>query len=171
MKKRGLSTIVATVLIIMITVVSAAVIATFVVPFVRDGLQKSTECVDYDSYFMFDESLRYNCYAGTGYNISVRAANLQSASEKVKGFNLVLYAEGYSIAVPVLAGEPVNAMRMFDITAPALAVPRAGETRTYYYDDGAVYTSGELYPILASGKVCKQRNDRIAFVRCSGRRS
>lgn len=169
LNKKGLSAIVATVLIIMITVVSAAVIAKFIVPFVRDGLSSSTECVRYDSYFSFDDALKYNCYYGQEYNISIKAIGTEDSENRVIGFNLVLYSDGSSKALSVKNGDPISQIKMFNSTMTSIVIPSPGETRTYHYTDGTFYTKGDIYPILKSGKICERRNDQITFSGCRRR--
>jgi flagellin-like protein len=71
--KRGLSPVIATVLTIMLTVAAVAALSAFVVPFVRNSLQKSSECMDYGSYYTFEES-GYNCYSGSFYAISIQTS-------------------------------------------------------------------------------------------------
>jgi flagellin-like protein len=66
MNRNGLSAIVATIMIILLTVSAAGIIMGFVVPFVRDGLQESTECVAFQEYYKFNEDVGLesgtNCY-------------------------------------------------------------------------------------------------------------
>ena len=55
---KGMSGIVATVLLIMLTIVLGAFLAKFVIPFVKNNLSKSSECLDYRDHFSFQESFR-----------------------------------------------------------------------------------------------------------------
>ena len=50
-KKRGLSEIIATIAIVLLTVGAITLVVAFVVPFVRDNLNSSTECLDYKEYY------------------------------------------------------------------------------------------------------------------------
>ena len=68
-EKKGLSDVISTVLIIMLTVVSIGILAGFVVPFVANSLNQGSECLGYNNYFKFQEFLEYkgnkgyfNCY-------------------------------------------------------------------------------------------------------------
>ena len=57
-KKKALSDVVATVLIILLTVIAGAIIAQFIVPYVKDSLAESSECLDYNNgYFQFEEKI------------------------------------------------------------------------------------------------------------------
>ena len=64
-ERGGVSTVVATVLIVMLTIAAVALLAQFLIPFIRDTLAKSSECLEYKDYFKFKEEIgdnNYNCY-------------------------------------------------------------------------------------------------------------
>ena len=44
--KRGLSEVIATILIILITIVSIGILAAVVIPYVRNNLDEGTSCID-----------------------------------------------------------------------------------------------------------------------------
>ena len=76
MKRKGLSEVVSTVLMVLITIAAVAFVANLAIPFVKNNLQHSTECLSARDYFKFDDSLGYNCYDQTGlYGFSVQAGN------------------------------------------------------------------------------------------------
>ena len=166
MKKRALSAIVATVMIIALTVVAAGIIAKFAVPFVKDGLESSTECVDYQEYFKFDESLGFNCFEpDENLILSVRASNNMGSEDKIKGFNLILFGDGFSKVISVEANAQTNDLKMY--SGSTIEVPSSGETFSYNYTERATYNFAELFPVLDTGKVCERRSDRIALRRCA----
>ena len=83
MDKRGVSPVIAEILLVMLTIAAIGIVAGFVIPFVQNTLTKSTECTNYNDYFKFQEvfnvgsdEFRYNCRdAGDGlYGISVKAS-------------------------------------------------------------------------------------------------
>ena len=55
--KKGLSQIIATVLLLLMTIAAAAIIAGVVIPFTRERLDKGTECVTFQNHFKFQEVL------------------------------------------------------------------------------------------------------------------
>ena len=86
--RNGLSEVVSTVLIVLITIAAVAFVANLAIPFVRNNLQSSTECLSSQGYFTFDDTQGYDCYDQNGlYGFSVQAGNggETSASDQVNG--------------------------------------------------------------------------------------
>lgn len=157
--KKGLSPVIATIAIILLTVGAVGFIAGYVIPFVRDNLYGSTECLSYQDYFTVDEEMGYTCYESVGgyylYGLSVHAGSADPAL--VKGVKLQFIAEGESVPVDVLAGGAIastaGSVRMLNASKP-LEIPKNGETRTYVYNDSIKFTRIDMYPVLQSGKLC-----------------
>lgn len=171
MNKKGLSTIVASVIIIFLTILAIMVIAQFAIPFVKNNLTKSTECLNYREYFEFDESLSYNCMNGTGVNaeyiFSVKARGERSLSSEIKGFVIVLRKEGASDPLNIYDGSAVNSeVKMFNVSEQTYRIPINGETYTYRYKNGDSFNEAEIYPVLKSGRTCESRNDLQVIKRC-----
>ena len=53
--RKGISPVVATLLIVFVTVAAVTLVAKFIVPLVTNNLNEGTECVDYSDYFYFEE--------------------------------------------------------------------------------------------------------------------
>lgn len=159
LEKKGLSPVIATIAIILLTVGAVGFIAGYVIPFVRDNLYGSTECLDYQDYFTADESLGYTCYAEVnGYylhSISLHAGSADSTL--VKGIKLQFIAEGESVPVDISAGgvaaNTAGSVRMLNASKP-LEIPENGEIRTYVYNNSIKFTRIDVYPVLQSGKLC-----------------
>jgi len=187
--KRGLSPVIAALLVIMLTVTAVVIIATFLIPFVEDNLNDSTECLPYSGYFTFeevfefsDEDFRYNCYDLSDlHGVSVRAGNIDEDKEKeIDGFDLLFVREGSSekVSVRVSGAESCDAggIRMLgsDCNIPGslggLEIPGSRGIRTYVYQgserfDGRV----EVYPVLdsdGSERVCEM-SDSIKLKLCN----
>jgi FlaG/FlaF family flagellin (archaellin) len=165
-QKKGISAIVATILLVMLSVVAVTVIAAFVVPFVRENLYEGTECVDYSDYFSFSEEFDYNCYVFEDpfyrYVISVSAeSNSEDIEAEVKGFTLAFLTPiGDSQAIEVYENAPDGTgdgmIRRIDMSEP-LEAPESGGTRTYVYNsDGVTFEFVKIYPNLNSGKSCAE---------------
>ncbi len=190
-KKKALSEVVATVLIILITVVTATLIAQFLVPYVSNTLTKSSECLNYNNgYFQFEEKVgikdaeKYNCLDNrtttttppTGYLLfgaSIKARpSEQDVIDKVEGFNLAFIDETSSKSIVIKPGVQDNKFKILGKNfGDALAVPSNGEVFTYVYsetDPGKNYQTIEVYPILKSGRQCTSARDRITIEPCSG---
>jgi len=179
MNKRGISPVIATVLILMVTIAAVAMLAGFIVPYVKKTLSEGTECLDYKDYFQFEESAN-NCIDSTNHkiNVSVKAIateagkNISKAGESEKniaGFNLVFnYKDGSQVAKVRTDGTASDsAIKMFVASKP-ITIPRQGEWFTYVYNfppNLLGFTNAEVYPALKSGRVC-DRSDSIRLINC-----
>lgn len=167
MKKRGLSMVVATVLILLLTLVLASILAQVLIPFVKNNLKQSTECVPYQNYFQFDSSFDFNCYelnnGAREYKISVKSIAAENLIEEdIAGFNLVVGKEGSSKTVPVKKGatescevDNVKNLESSCTNLKTLEIPSIGEGRTYIYSTNDVIKYFELGAILNSGRECE----------------
>ena len=73
--KKGISAIVATVLIILITVAAVTIIWAAIIPMISNELGGATEC--FDASAALTVSSDYSCYNATTGNVSIRVANAQ----------------------------------------------------------------------------------------------
>lgn len=149
---------IATIAIVLLTITAVGILAGFVVPFVKESLYGSTECLDYKEYFTFYRDFDYNCYSLSGnylYAVSIRADSAKDeAAEKVDGFTLQFIGEGESQPATVKIGSMKNEIRMLNASKTELEVPFSGEVKTYVYNSSVKYSSVEIYPLLKSGTVC-----------------
>ncbi len=175
--KKALSQVVATLLIVLLTVVSITIIGGFIIPFVKEGLSESSSCLDYKDYFKFQEKFdfagatyRYNCDSGNDlYGVSVKAsASQESISEKINGFEILFYNGQGSNKIDFVAGEVNENLWMLDKaeTTP-LNIPNSGEIITYVYSSAESYNKMEIYPLLKTGGAC-EITDSIEIKPCSG---
>jgi flagellin-like protein len=176
MQKKGVSPVIATVMLILLTIAAVGIIAGFLIPFVKNSLTDSTTCFSYRDYFKFEQEFGYNCYApgsnGTNYlhAVSVRAGSDSSKGEDIKGFELVFMKAGSSTKKSIVKEQLVNlesgGIRMLDKTKTTLATPQSGEMRTYVLNAGEdIYKGVEVYPVLQTGKVCDM-SDKIELTAC-----
>jgi hypothetical protein len=184
MQRRGLSTIVATVLIILITIAVAGMIGAFVVPYVRDNLQKSTECVPYQEYFQFEDDLsgqNNNCYQqiGSGGPYYLGASVKAEAADKdltadVKEIKIVYFTQSEtSTTVSVVKNAPYpgkNSGAAWMIqSSSAIKLPSPSEVISYSYNTGQTTSSfvrAEVYPVLNSGRICPV-SSKIEIKQCN----
>ena len=179
MYKRGVSAIVATVLLIVLTLSLALIIAQVAIPFVRTSLQSSTECVPYKNYFTFDSSFGLNCVDTTGKvaKVSIKSAPDTSDNSKgIKGFQLIFSRDdaGSNELTSIIskATESCNpgGTNMYESACPAfgaLAIPQSGETLSYaYHSVSSIRGHISIAPILTSGRTCDE-SDQIKLSFCS----
>jgi flagellin-like protein len=171
--KRGLSAIVATVLIILITIAAVGIIAGFIVPFVRDSLD-DTSCFQYRDYYSFDDEFDYNCYNDNGgdfsYLLTVKARADTEGSEKVEGFSFRFVGDSSAQAIQVLKGDPVTNIDIVGgFGGGNIVIPEPDGTYsvlTYDHTTAVEYNRIEIYPIIEGGEIC-ERNDNVKLVECA----
>ena len=160
-KKRGLSAVVATISIVLITLVAFAIVTSVIMPLVKNNLD-STECLDFRDYYKFRDDLGYNCYntttQNTSYAFSIQAGNIkEEPEEKVIGFRLSFKNNrAETNVIDVERGVSVmSELRMLNSSKTSFEIPLKGEARTYVYRS----TLNDIEKIdisakLKSGRVC-----------------
>ena len=158
MFKKGVSAIVATMILLVITVVLAALIMTVVVPFVKDQLGTSKECADTLDSLEFGES-PFNCYSTTETGFSVKVKK-----DAVVGVQVSLINQnGDSQVYTIKNGSVVNGIRMKASTTP-LEFPTTGGQRTYVAN--VQFARAEIAPLTVSDRICEVA-DTIQFSPCA----
>lgn len=171
--KKGVSPVIATVLIIMITIASISILAGFLVPFIKNSLQKSSECISYKEYYLFDESFGYNCNDGSIYKISVMASFDRALAENIIGMKIVLNEKDGTSKVLDIKNDSESSINEGGISMVGdsqnnLRIPSPGGIVTYAYlaPIGDNFVSAEVYPILKSGRICADQRESINIKPC-----
>lgn len=171
--RRGVSAVVATVLLILITIAAAALVSQFVVPFVKNSLQSGGECVPYRDYFKFQESFsykgqdyHYNCELNGDYGAIIKSSSGKD-STNIKGFAILFSNDEDSKKVTVLSGDVAGDVKMLALP-DAIIIPSPGETRTYVFNlNKENLKKMEIYPVLKNGRLC-DKSDEISINKCDG---
>jgi flagellin-like protein len=163
-QKRGLSPVIASMLMILITVAGVSLIATFIIPFVGNSLE-GAQCVEYRNYFLFEDDFGYNCHdVSSNHGLAIVKKPSDSDASKIDGFEILLKRPDSTIKVSVRGGDP-------DVcTAPGtsilgdcaggggfMGIPGDGlySAATYvYHSDQGVFDRAEVYPVLKDGEIC-----------------
>ena len=158
--KKGVSPVIATVLLLVLTLVIVSILSVFVIPFVKKSLDGSKDCVDVLGGIRFDDGSAYNCKITNRTGFSVRIDN-----PIIVGFKLSLYAQGVANPYRIENGSSFSVLRMLNgnFNAP-LEVPIEGGLRTYVAN--GAYDRIEVNPILKNGKVCDAR-EQIELQTCT----
>lgn len=172
MSKKGLSAVIATVLLILLTVSAVAIVSTFLIPFVNRSLE-NTSCFEFKEYFKFDDSFGYSCYIENGirknYFLTVRAKPDNSSANKIEGFSLRFLGGGFANTVEVIDGRPFSDIEVIgNVGQSNLFVPSHGgrfSVLTYNYTSNNLYDKVEIYPIIKDNKICDQ-SDSIKLTEC-----
>ena len=161
MGKKGVSPVVATVLIITLTVVTIGIIAPTVIKFTNENLDKSKECFDIMDDIKL-EDLGYTCTTNGETSFSVRIENAA-----ITGFKVGLIASGSSTVRDVSGGTSISDMKMYGATmGDLLSVPGVGEVKTYVVSGD--YDRVEVFPILESGRTCDDGDSIKIATSCTG---
>lgn len=160
MNKKGVSPVIATVLIVLITISAAAMISQVIIPFVKNNLYDSTACVPYTAYLKFQQSMGYGCMSGNDALITVKAEGDRESGKDIAGVVLVFSSDSNSRGVRIPSAE-VSMLNPQD----ALRVPLSGESLTYKIADVQEFEYIDVKAELKSGKVCES-SDRMKLLPC-----
>ena len=164
--RKGVSPIVATVLILLITIVAASLISVFVIPFVKEGLSGGEDCFKVLGDLKFDEQ-PYNCNyfnntaSRTGFSVRLD-------DENIKGFKVTLGKDGSADPYEITDGGTDPLLTMLDPSndfGDPLDFPSRGGVRTYVAN--GTFDRVNLFPILENGRLCEE-SDSIELVTCVG---
>lgn len=158
-----MSPVIATVLLLVLTIVIAGVVFSVVIPFVNDSLGESKECLDIFEAVEFPES-QFNCYvsspAETGFSIRVNKEGISAVKVSL------IDDSGNSEVVDISEGATSGNLRQIG-GAPGepLTFPSVSGQRTYVVS--GVYKKAELAALTPSGDTCSVA-DIIEIQPCIG---
>lgn len=152
-RKKGVSPVIATILLILLSITVVIVISAFIIPFVRDTLREGKECFEVIGQLEIDMALGETCYHDmityTIVNITIERGPKEATIER---FKIKISGEGKSELFDIKQGE--TGVRMLDGSA-IIETPKSGEARTYSLNttlQEVLYA--EVYPVMESGKMC-----------------
>ena len=164
--KRGISPIIATVLIILLTISAAVFIYQIVIPFVRDSLYGSTRCHSYSNYFTFDDTLGFNCIdAENNFLLTLRAKTVENAvnvsnsgalNDTITGILISFQGNGEAVTAEIPSSSNVKAVP----STITVKIPNPGDLKTYNISLGKAYNTVEMHVIVDS-KACDDVSDKI----------
>jgi flagellin-like protein len=173
MKRKGLSPVIATVMIIMVTVAAAALIMGFVLPFITEQTESSSECFEVFPKGVEIGSTAYNCFLNTSVDCETGVAcnsrsgfSIKVNKEGVAGFKVSLTGNGESTAYVINGNNSYDKLRdlngNFDVE---LGIPGSGGMKTYVAN--GTYESIQVLPILEGGRECEVTDKEILSL-CHG---
>ena len=182
MNKRGVSAVIAAVMLIMITVVAAGLIFSFVIPFVNEQTEGASECFDVFGGLEFG-STAFNCYvesADTGCGADTNGDgqgdspcydstgfSVRVTKDGIAGVRVSLVSEGSSDIFDIKDAENLTDLRMLEgaTFGSALEFPQSGGMRTYVAK--GIYENAQVGAILDNGNFC-DFSDSVIFNECLG---
>ena len=171
MDKNGVSPVIATVLLLVLTVIIAGVIFSVVIPFVKDSLGDSKVCLNALEGVQFAES-KFNCFNSSTISTSgfETGLSIKLNKEEISGFRVALTDEtGSSDVFDIKSGAEFENVRMVRSTWAsagefnAVEFPSVGGQRSYVV--AKKYQKAEVSPIMTSGEICSVA-DTIEFEPC-----
>ncbi|MEK6890791.1 MAG: hypothetical protein AABX03_01505 [Nanoarchaeota archaeon] len=150
--KRGISEVITTILIILLSVAAISILAVFLVPFVRNNLEKSGSCVGVlDKIDLVQDS---SCYSAKNTTIRVRFKDIN-----VSELYLVLSNETASKNYKLKSGESYNYLLAGNPVK--MPDPNGGE-RTYLFNWS--YNKASIGAVTKTG-ACDM-SDEIVLEKC-----
>lgn len=161
-KNKGLSAVIATVMLILISVLAVIMMSSFLMPMLKELMGKSKACFEVQETFSVID-VEYTCSSAS--NTSLSISRTWDKSE-VSG-----------IALAFMCGTESKSFKLLNATAPSnigmyklgvltplgseVVIPSQGETRTYLFNDTGNCDSVIFGPILPSGDTCEQASYEI----------
>lgn len=125
MNKRGISDLVATVLMILIAIVAAGLLGYFLMNWFKANTEKITLCGDSSLSIKTDEG--FTCFTDSDVQIQVSRG---SGNVQLAGIQLQISGSGASKTIEVRAGKTKTGVRMYG-NQTALEIPGENEAVTY----------------------------------------
>ena len=145
MRRRGVSPVIATVLLILIVIIVVFILAVLLIPNLRENLFGSDACFNVINDVKFD-------------GVKATSFSLKIDNEDVFGFRVGLFAAGVSNTIDVTEGSTSEILKMLGgAFGGPLEVNNRGGVRTYVAN--GLYERIDIFPILKSGhpeKCCQQ---------------
>lgn len=151
--KKGLSTVIVTVLLIMLTVSAVSIIYAFVIPMIRGDLDKTKTCYDLREQIMIADE-RYTCYNSTHTSIMIQRGE---KNVEIEGFIVSLISNGEGNRYEIKAGS-VPGVRMYNGNQD-LEIPGIGGALTYIFNVSSSYVN--IAPIAGNDVICEAVPDKI----------
>jgi len=160
MRNKAQSQIVATVILILLVVVSAGIIVGIVVPFVQEKLE-TTGCLDILGEVSITDNLKYSCYdiAGTEMKVQIHVGGIDEGT--LEGIQIVLEKEGSSDSYKVNEGSTELTM-----LGGSVELPGKNEERTYIINVGEKPDAVRIYPILEDEETCDASDSLLKISSC-----
>ncbi len=164
LNKKGISPVMATILIILVVIVLGGLLAKYAIPFVKDIFGRE-DCFDALNEINFDKSSDYNCWYSdtdkqrTGFSIKIE-------SENIRGFRVGLLQSGSTEIVDVEDGVTSNLLRMSYQQSFGLPLEANNEGGVRIYVANGAYDRVDIFPILSDGHVCGEASKSLEIIQC-----
>jgi len=166
MKSKGISTLVATVLLVLITIAAIGLIWGAILPLIQKGLGQSKAC-GLTTTLKINKEEGYTCYNSSDKSLMIMIEKPHNAEFNLVGINVQVSGEGRK-KVYIIRPDKVTDIFMLNSTGqwtPNLLLPQTpGEAFTYKIDTGFNVTQVGVAPIVLYGKaeyICDMVTEEI----------
>lgn len=154
--RKGVSAVIATVLLIVLTIAAVAIIAGVVIPFVKTQLDKSKKCFEAIDQISIEQG-EFTCYNSTNTKIMIRRGT--NAEFELKGLIVSLVKSDASSEVyKIYNNISIQGVKMYSGSFD-LEIPQEGGAETYVFPVSSSYAS--VAPILSNDETCKEISENI----------
>jgi len=151
MGKRGVSAIVATVLLILISVAAVGIVWGMVVPLINGQIDKETLCLDVTGQVVINDDEKYTCWNNASGFKNVSLGVVRGAKDFVLAdIQVLVFVEGDSESFSIV--DAATTISPSDVTSEDL--PRVNEEKVYVIDASGVFGDVDIIkiaPIVSNG--------------------
>ncbi len=152
MRKKGVSPVIATILLILIAVSAVAIVFQVIIPMVKENLEEGKSCFELRDYIEVESSNQYSCYNNDETRLMI-SRGVKDYS--IEGIAVSLFLEGESNRYDIKEGA--DSIEMLDYSN--VIIPSPGEARTYVFPVTA--TRAEIAVIIDEDNVCNSLSYNI----------
>ncbi len=164
--EKGISPVVTTVLLILVSISAVIVIAGIIVPYVRSLLGESKECFATLEQLSINTESGYTCYYKDGGDkIATITIERGTKDIDITGFLIRISGGGIGKRFEVKEGQNPDSVVMRHDSSSQLEIPGLGEEITYNFTttlDEIEYV--EVAPIMGSGNTCEPTDKADIFM-------
>lgn len=155
---RSQGEIISAILLILLVIAASAVLISFVVPLVKDFLEKG-KCNDYAGKLIITNNPKYSCYNSSSKNLLVQVkldGSLEEEKAKsIRGVRIVIVSKGSSTIFDIIPPDSIPPMSINMLNGAALELPRLNQERTYSIPNiNSRPNSTIIYPLLNNSQTC-----------------
>ena len=167
MNKKALSALIATVLLILLSIAAIVILSSAIIPFVKEKMSEAQECseiIKTADALAIDAENGFACYYdenGLKAKITIHRGNIE-----IKGVRIAVRGGGDSKIVDITEGTLTD-VKLLTPTGETtnLVLPGKGGEKTYIISNVNAAESAIIAPIMPSGQMCKE-TDEIDLEKC-----
>ncbi|MEM3405763.1 MAG: archaellin/type IV pilin N-terminal domain-containing protein [Candidatus Pacearchaeota archaeon] len=157
--KRAISPVIATLLLVVITIIATLTLGKFVKEIINKDIGKSS-CYEYMDYINILDS-EYTCSNSTSTLIQIERGSDQ---KEIDGIYISLSSGASSKGYELKNGTNLNGVKMYDGSS-TIVLPERGEALTYIFSLGNV--SYSTITVMINGKTCDITSQSYNIKKCT----